>query len=161
MRRFRLKRRHLRSALMATAPTAALFGYAGMHSAGALEPVAVMAPLKGYEPTPLAPSAKPAFAERLGSVAASYYGDGFAGRPTASGETFDPAAMTAAHRTLPFGSLVEVKHAASGRSVVVRINDRGPFHGDRGIDLSEAAARAIGLAEAGVGRVDLSLLRNA
>ncbi|HEV2078654.1 MAG TPA: septal ring lytic transglycosylase RlpA family protein, partial [Allosphingosinicella sp.] len=92
-------------------------------------------------------------------VEASYYGDEFAGRTTASGETFDPNLLTAAHRTLPFGSLVEVSDEFSGRSVVVRINDRGPFHGDRAIDLSEAAARKIGLADAGTSRVSLNVVR--
>jgi rare lipoprotein A len=76
------------------------------------------------------------------TTVASYYGPGFDGRKTASGERFNRWAMTAAHRTLPFGTLVRVTH--KGRSVVVRINDRGPFIRGRGIDLSEGAARKIG-----------------
>jgi len=87
---------------------------------------------------------------------ASWYGPGFAGRRTASGERFDPGEFTAAHRSLPFGSKVRVTH--NGRSVVVRINDRGPFHGGRVIDLSQAAAEDIGLRRAGSGRVELALL---
>ena len=87
---------------------------------------------------------------------ASWYGPGFAGRRTASGERFNPAELTAAHRTLPFGSKVRVTH--NGRSVVVRINDRGPFHGGRVIDLSQAAAEQIGIRRAGSGRVELALL---
>jgi rare lipoprotein A len=87
---------------------------------------------------------------------ASWYGPGFAGRKTASGERFDPHQMTAAHRTLPFGSKVRVTH--NGRSVVVRINDRGPFHGNRIIDLSQAAAEELGLRRAGSGPVELALL---
>ena len=87
---------------------------------------------------------------------ASWYGPGFAGRKTASGERFDPTEYTAAHRTLPFGSRVRVTR--NGRSVVVRINDRGPFSGGRVIDLSQAAAEQIGLRSAGSGRVELALL---
>ena len=76
---------------------------------------------------------------------ASYYGQSFAGRRTASGERFNPSAMTAAHRTLPFGTRVRVTHARTGKHVVVRINDRGPFIKGRAIDLSSGAARAIGM----------------
>jgi rare lipoprotein A len=76
---------------------------------------------------------------------ASYYGQAFAGRRTASGERFNPNAMTAAHRTLPFGTRVRVTHARTGRSVVVRINDRGPHVNGRAIDLSSGAARSIGM----------------
>ena len=95
-------------------------------------------------------------ASGLGSGVASWYGPGFAGRKTASGERFDPSQLTAAHRTLPFGSKVRVTH--NGRSVVVRINDRGRFHGGRVIDLSQAAAEELGLRRAGSGRVELALL---
>ena len=95
--------------------------------------------------------------EPIGMGMASWYGREFAGRRTASGERFDPAEYTAAHRTLPFGSRVRVT-SASGRSVVVRINDRGPFHGGRVIDLSEAAAAELGIVRAGSGRVELALL---
>jgi rare lipoprotein A len=77
---------------------------------------------------------------------ASWYGPGFHGRRTASGETFNANAMTAAHRTLPFGTKVRVVNERTGRSVVVRINDRGPFHGGRIIDLAKAPARALGIA---------------
>lgn len=92
----------------------------------------------------------------LGSGVASWYGTRFAGRPTASGERFDPDQLTAAHRTLPFGSKVRVTRG--DRSVIVRINDRGPFHSNRVIDLSEAAAEKLGLRSAGSGRVELALL---
>ena len=98
-------------------------------------------------------------AEALGAGEASWYGPGFAGRRTANGETFNPAELTAAHRTLPFGSLVRVTSSSNGKSVVVRINDRGPFHGDRVIDLSEAAAKEIGIKQRGSGNVDLALLQ--
>jgi putative cell wall-binding protein len=76
---------------------------------------------------------------------ASWYGPGFHGRRTASGETFDRNALTAAHRTLAFGTRVRVTNLENGRQVIVRINDRGPFHGNRVIDLSERAANEIGM----------------
>jgi len=85
---------------------------------------------------------------------ASWYGPGFHGRRTASGETFNAGAYTAAHRTLPFGTRLRVVNKNNGRAVVVRINDRGPFHGNRIIDLSRASAQAIGLT--GVASVALS-----
>ncbi len=96
--------------------------------------------------------------ERLGSGRASFYGRRFHGRPTASGESFDMHAMTAAHRTLPFGSMIRVTNLANGRSVLVCINDRGPFHSNRVIDVSRAAATELGLIAPGSGEVDLELL---
>lgn len=80
---------------------------------------------------------------------ASYYGPGFAGRKTASGARFAPMGMTAAHRSLPFGTRLKVTHR--GRSVMVTVNDRGPFIRGRVLDLSQGAARAIGIG--GVGHV--------
>ncbi len=107
----------------------------------------------------IAPVAEPAPQfEAIGEGMASYYGRELAGARTASGERFDPAALTAAHRTLPFGTQVQVTNEATGDSVVVTINDRGPFHGNRVIDLSEAAAKEIGLARMGSGRVQLAVL---
>lgn len=97
-------------------------------------------------------------AREIGGGAASYYGNELAGNPTASGENFDPNKLTAAHRTLPLGSRVRVTNPDNGESVVVRINDRGPFHGNRVIDLSLAAAREIGLLRSGVGQVRMALL---
>jgi rare lipoprotein A len=89
---------------------------------------------------------------------ASYYGRE-SGPRTASGERFDPNALTAAHRTLPFGTIVRVTHSRDGRSVIVRINDRGPFIKGRIIDLSAAAAQAIGMIEAGIAPVTLEIIR--
>ncbi len=87
----------------------------------------------------------PAPAPELGEQGlASWYGAELAGHLTANGEKFDPAALTAAHRTLPFGTCVRVELVSSGRFVEVRINDRGPFVSGRIIDLSEGAARALG-----------------
>ncbi len=88
---------------------------------------------------------------------ASYYGSELHGRKTASGVPFDMNALTAAHRTLPFGTRVKVTYLATGKSVVVVINDRGPFVAGRIIDLSAAAAKAIGLYAAGVGKVRLEI----
>lgn len=85
---------------------------------------------------------------------ASYYGREFNGRRTASGARFNNSAMLAAHRTLPFGSRVTVTNLRNGRSVVVKIVDRGPWVRGRIIDLSQAAARAIGMG--GVGYVEVS-----
>ncbi|MBN2200499.1 septal ring lytic transglycosylase RlpA family protein [bacterium] len=92
---------------------------------------------------------------------ASYYGtgDGFHGKKTASGEIFDRNKLTAAHRTLPFGTRCRVTNRSNGRSVVVRINDRGPFVKGRIIDLSWAAAKRIGAERAGVVNVKLEVLR--
>jgi rare lipoprotein A len=78
-----------------------------------------------------------------------------AGRPTASGEAYDPNELTAASKTLPLGSTVEVTNPSNGRSVRVRINDRGPYVKGRSIDLSKRAAEEIGLTEKGVGRVKI------
>jgi rare lipoprotein A len=84
---------------------------------------------------------------------ASYYAARFQGRPTASGERFDNGRLTAAHRTLPFGTKVRVTNLSNGRSVVVRVNDRGPYARGRIIDLSQAAATRIDMVRAGVARV--------
>ena len=89
---------------------------------------------------------------------ASYYGNELAGNRTASGERFDPGQLTAAHRTLPFGSKVRVTNMSTGDSVIVRINDRGPFSRGRVIDVSHAAAREIGMQRSGTARVKLALL---
>jgi len=82
-------------------------------------------------------------------------GDGFAGKPTASGEIFDPAAYTCAHRTLPLGTYLEVENQANGRRVVVKVNDRGPFAKGRILDLSRQAAKDLDFANAGVARVTI------
>ena len=101
-------------------------------------------------------AASMAEARPVGSGGASWYGPGFHGKRTANGERFNTHALTAAHKTLPFGSRVRVTNERTGRSVVVRINDRGPFVGGRVIDLSKAAAQAVGIS--GVGKVKLTRL---
>ena len=88
--------------------------------------------------------------------AASWYGPGFHGKRTANGETFNTHALTAAHKTLPFGTQLRVTNERTGRSVVVRINDRGPYAHGRVIDLSKAAADAVGILS--VGTVTLATL---
>jgi rare lipoprotein A len=90
---------------------------------------------------------------------ASYYGREFNHRKTASGERFDMNKLTAAHRELPFGTMVRVTNLANGKSVVVRVNDRGPFKRDRIIDLSFAAAKAIGMVGAGSVRVRIEIVK--
>ena len=89
---------------------------------------------------------------------ASWYGPGFHGKTTANGETFDTNALTAAHKSLPFGTMVRVTHLLNGTSVVVRINDRGPFIPGRIIDLSKAAAREIDMISSGTARVRIQAL---
>jgi len=92
---------------------------------------------------------------------ASYYGhqDGFDGKKTANGEIFNKKDMTAAHKTLPFGTVLKVTNPATGKSVTVRINDRGPFIPGRDIDLSYGAAMQIGLVGAGVAKVKVTLVK--
>ena len=94
-------------------------------------------------------------------VTASYYGhrDGFAGRKTASGEIFNPKKLTAAHPTYPFGTILKVTNPENGRSVQVRVNDRGPVSKGRGIDLSAAAAKEIGMMKDGVARVRVEVVK--
>ena len=88
---------------------------------------------------------------------ASYYGREHDGRRTASGEVFDMREMTAAHRTLPFGTRVRVTNLANGRQITVRINDRGPFRRGRILDLSYAAARKLGIVGRGVAKVRVAI----
>ncbi|HSX55703.1 MAG TPA: septal ring lytic transglycosylase RlpA family protein [Sphingomonas sp.] len=94
----------------------------------------------------------------LGSGMASYFSREMAGNRTANGERCDPDTLTAAHRTAPFGSRIRVTSHTTGKSVIVRVNDRGPFSGGRVIDLSHAAAREIGMHRSGTARVSLALL---
>jgi len=91
---------------------------------------------------------------------ASWYGGKFQGRQTASGEIFDTNKLTAAHKTLPFGTVVEVTNLDNGKSIEVRINDRGPFVEGRIIDLSRAAATKIGMMSTGIAPVKVEITRN-
>ena len=101
------------------------------------------------------PAATPPDLAEVGE--ASWYGIEERGRPTASGEAMDPGALTAAHRTLPFGTIVEVTNVETGAAVQVRINDRGPFVRSRVIDLSHEAARRLGILQKGVAQVRLTV----
>jgi rare lipoprotein A len=103
------------------------------------------------------PPSRDAGTHQLSGIA-SYYAHEFDGRQTASGEVYDMHQLTAAHRTLPFNSLVRVTNRQTGVTVVVRINDRGPFKNDRVIDLSLAAAERIGIIAQGTGPVKLEVL---
>jgi hypothetical protein len=116
-------------------------------------------PAAAWSPTPTVSA--PALAPRGATIAphmevASWYGPGFQGRTTSSGERFNQNDLTAASTTLPLGSRVRVTNPANGRSVEVRINDRGPYVPGRTIDLSRGAAERIGLARAGVGPVEVA-----
>ena len=102
----------------------------------------------------------PAFDSRTSWTGeASYYGRKFHGRSTASGERFNMRDMTAAHRTLPFGTKVRVTNLSNSKSVVVRINDRGPWDGHRIIDVSQAAAEKLGMIQAGTARVRVEVVK--
>jgi len=92
---------------------------------------------------------------------ASWYGPDFHGKPTSNGEVYNMNSLTAAHKTLPFNSVVLVTHRESGKSVTVRINDRGPFVGERIIDLSYGAANELGITETGTAPVSLRVIRGA
>jgi rare lipoprotein A len=104
-----------------------------------------------------APAAQPVLFSQTGR--ASYYDSALEGNETADGSVFDGSAFTAAHRSLPFGTVVRVTNVANGRTVKVRVNDRGPFTRRLVIDLSEAAARELGMFRRGIARVTLKVLR--
>lgn len=124
-------------------------------------PVEPELPGHAVDITTIEPASPPEpVASSLGMGVASYYGRRFHGRLTANGERFNMNALTAAHRTLPFGSRVRVTNPRNGRSVVVRINDRGPFIRGRQIDLSRAAAEQIGMIGSGHARVELELIED-
>jgi rare lipoprotein A len=89
---------------------------------------------------------------------ASWYGRELAGRPTASGEPFRPSQRTAAHRTLPFGTVLRVTRVDTGQRVRVVVNDRGPYSGGRVIDLSQAAAERLGMIRIGTARVEIAVV---
>ncbi len=112
----------------------------------------------GRQGTQLTQMSSQVVANRIEEGLASWYGPGFAGRRTANGEIFNPSELTAAHKSLPFGTQVRVLNLENGRSVIVRINDRGPFRPGRIIDLSRAAAERLNMVSRGVARVRLELL---
>jgi rare lipoprotein A len=122
--------------------------------------VAPLAPVRSYEVFGRSYTTLPAAVGYVESGFASWYGEPFHGRQTASGETFDMYALTAAHRTLPLTTCVEVRRLDDERSVTVRVNDRGPFSGDtrRIIDLSYSAGRTLGLIGSGTAEVEVRAL---
>lgn len=122
---------------------------------GAVDVTEVLAP----ELATPAPVTADTLSTDLGTGVASFYADRFNGQRTASGERFDNQDYTAAHRTLPFGTRVRVTNPATGASVVVRINDRGPFTRGRLIDVSRVAAEELGLVQRGHGTVQLEQLQ--
>ena len=144
-----------------------LFGFGGvllpllLVSCGGLishqEARPVVAPTPPFPPPPQAKEEAPRLeGQKIEQVGiASWYGPGFHGQETASGETFNQNALTAAHRSLPLGSTAVVTNLATGKSVQVKINDRGPYVKGRKIDLSRAAARKIGLKK-GVAKVKIT-----
>ena len=113
------------------------------------------------------PAEEPSVIEKLNTVAsntvrkfsqtgvASWYGRQFHGRKTASGESYDMNALTAAHRTLPLNCYIRVTNNNNGKSVVVKVNDRGPFHGNRVVDLSYGAAKQLGITSQGTAKVSI------
>jgi rare lipoprotein A len=122
-------------------------------------PLPVTGPPEGaVDISTIEPEQGPHVIKSLGIGTASYYGKRFHGRRTANGERFDMNAMTAAHKTLPFGTHVRVTNPRNGRSVTVRINDRGPFIRGRQIDLSRAAAQKLGMIRKGHARVQMEIV---
>jgi rare lipoprotein A len=115
--------------------------------------VACIAACAGPRPAPPPPAPAPETPVFSQEGTASWYGPAHNGRTTANGETFDMQALTAAHRSLPFGAVVRVTNLENGRTVKVRINDRGPYVKNRIIDLSARAARDLGIKAGGVARV--------
>ena len=111
-------------------------------------------------PTPIPPTTTDERPQFMQVGFASWYGPGFHGNRTADDERFDMNALTAAHRTLPLNSYVRVTDLATGRSVIVRINDRGPYNRRRIIDLSARAARELGITDDGAARVRIDVVDN-
>ena len=140
---------------MVTAAAVFLAACGGEREAPPPAPAPVAPPIDAAPPAP-----PPERVVRVLEGTAIWYGERWQGKRTASGEAFDKEALTAAHRSLPFGTRVRVTHRESGRQVVVRINDRGPYGRDRSrvIDVSEAAARALGFGDAGSIPVRLEVL---
>jgi rare lipoprotein A len=144
------------SYLFAALACAMLFGCAQLERAPESTPPT---PAPTVPPPPAPPSSGDTAISTQQRGRISMYGNDFAGRKTASGEPFDPTALTMAHRTLPFGTRVRVTNLENQRSVEVVVNDRGPFVSGRIADLSEAAARRIGMVAAGVVEALLDILQ--
>ncbi len=145
---------------LALAVSMAVVSTASFAQAPAAAPAAPVTAPAATAPAPAPAAAKPAAVASGdgmdGKIA--YYGAKFNGRKTASGERFSSAAMTMAHKTLPFGTLVRVTNVKTKKSVVVRVNDRGPSTPDRIGDLTTAAAKKVGIIKAGTGEVKLTIV---
>jgi rare lipoprotein A len=156
----RARRRSSFAAIGAAAALTATLGFAG--DGAAREPVEtrpVVARAASQQVVlPAGHQAPAAEGRAIRGGEASYYHDSLAGNPTASGTPYRPRALTAAHQTLPLGSKVRVIDVESGRSVVVEVNDRGPFAKNRVIDLSRAAAQQIGMIQRGHADVRLEVI---
>jgi rare lipoprotein A len=152
----------LRTAVAATVALAAALAFAQAPApaaapAAAPAPAPAAAPAAAPAPAPaLAPAAQAASGVERGELA--WYGKKFAGRKTASGEAYNPGAMTMAHKSLPFGTKVKVTNLANKKSVTLRVNDRGPTQADRVGDVSAAAARQLGMLKAGVIDAELEVV---
>lgn len=110
---------------------------------------------------PAAPAVTAVTAGASESGKLAWYGRKFTGRKTASGEAYNPSALTMAHKTLPFGTLVKVTNTKNGKSATLRVNDRGPTQGDRVGDVSQAAARKLGMTRSGVIDAELAVVGSA
>jgi rare lipoprotein A len=127
--------------------------------ASVLAASAAAAPLgPDLDALPIMPELLSESVQALGVGQASWYGPGFHGRLTANGETYNQDGISAAHRSLPFDTLLLVTRVDTGESVVVRVNDRGPYVGGRILDLSKGAARELGILDVGVAVVRLEIL---
>ena len=122
-------------------------------------PLVVLLIAPGVQAPLIARPSTPTKALKVWSGVASWYGEEFDGKETASGQIYDMSAATAAHPWLPFGSLLRLTNPKTGHSQVVRINDRGPFIGDRELDVSFLVASRLGLVECGVARLRIELLQ--
>jgi rare lipoprotein A len=142
--------------LMSPGPAQAVEAGGGGRLASLAEAVAQL-----DETVTVAPQRHDSIFKTIAQGRASYYGNELAGNRTASGERFNPNALTAAHRSLPLGTKLRVTNLANGRSVIVRVNDRGPFVGNRLIDVSLAAAREIRMIGSGTAQVRLDIVRTA
>ena len=124
-----------------------------------VQAVAPKAPVVVQPPVVAPPTPAKTLVVSTSTGEASWYGPGFFGNRTANGEVFRPGTMTAAHRTLPFGTKVKVTNLRNGKETIVRINDRGPFSGHRVIDIAHGAAQHLGLVSSGIAQVRLEVLR--
>ncbi|WP_313437947.1 septal ring lytic transglycosylase RlpA family protein [Novosphingobium sp.] len=158
----------LATAAMLVAPASSAVAESRLAPAKAPEsiapaPAAVISTAAATAPVAAIPQALEQEAQEFEAIkggTASFYGRELRGNRTASGERFNPDDLTAAHPSLPFGTMLRVTNPRNGDSVMVRVNDRGPFHSNRVIDLSEAAAKEIGIARMGSGKVELAVLND-